>query len=168
MVTPDTKSSSTTPVILGMNVLQVLLSECKSNFEHKFLQKANLHTARFLSFRTIIVRERELKKQKNRLAVVKNASSDKVNLGPNESIRLSCYTDKELNLPPTATIIQGTEDSNIPSFIDITPGVIHYQHGKNSEITVQLSNLSTNTISIPPKAIVCELQPVNIAEDVFD
>jgi hypothetical protein len=29
-------------------------------------------------------------------------------------------------------------------------------------ITIQLSNITTRTITIPPKAVICELQPVTI------
>ena len=32
----------------------------------------------------------------------------------------------------------------------------------NGHITIQLSNITTRTITIPPKAVICELQPVTI------
>jgi hypothetical protein len=32
----------------------------------------------------------------------------------------------------------------------------------NGHITIQLSNVTTRTITIPAKAVICELQPVTI------
>ena len=39
---------------------------------------------------------------------------------------------------------------------------------QKSEIKVNLSNLTTNPIVIQPRAILCELQQVTVAEEVFD
>ena len=46
--------------------------------------------------------------------------------------------------------------------------MINYDHGKNHTVTVNLSNLTTSPVTIQPKAIICELQQVTIAEEVFD
>jgi hypothetical protein len=59
LVTPETKYSSTTPVLLGTNVLAELLANCKKNFGDLFLQKASLHTPWYLCFRCLTIRERE-------------------------------------------------------------------------------------------------------------
>ena len=44
----------------------------------------------------------------------------------------------------------------------LTPSVVEYEYGKRSDIFVTLSNITNNTVIIPPKAILCELQPVTI------
>lgn len=43
--------------------------------------------------------------------------------------------------------------------------VINYKYKDNSEIIVNLSNLTTNTVTIQPKLILCEVQPVTIDHD---
>jgi hypothetical protein len=37
----------------------------------------------------------------------------------------------------------------------------------NGHITIQLSNVTTRTITIPPKVVICELQPVTIQPKPF-
>ncbi|XP_060603469.1 uncharacterized protein LOC132756415 [Ruditapes philippinarum] len=131
-----------------------------SNFGDKFLQEADLHTTWYLSFRCLVIRERELKRNKNRLAVLRSAMSGKVTIRPNESVHITCYTDKELEFQPTTAFIQECEDSSLPSYLDITPAVTHYELGKNKSFTVNFSNLTMNTCTISPRAIICELQSV--------
>ena len=59
-------------------------------------------------------------------------------------------------------MIVQTEQSVIPDDFDITPAVINYSCGKNGVIEVQISNMTTSTLVVPPRALLCELQPVNI------
>lgn len=58
-ITPETKYSSATPVLLGTNIPSELLLKCKENFGDTFLQKARLHTPWYLAFRCITIRDRE-------------------------------------------------------------------------------------------------------------
>lgn len=59
--------------------------------------------------------------------------------------------------------MQESEDLN-----DITSTVVNYRYRNNGEITVNITNLSTQTVSISPKVIICELQTVIGDEEVFD
>ena len=83
-------------------------------------------------------------------------------------MKIAGYTDKEMNYPLTTAIVHETEDSHLPSSADLTPAVVQFTYGKNTEIKVNLSNLTTNPIVIQPRAILCELQQVTEAEEVFD
>ena len=60
LVTPDTQYSAKTPVILGTNILNELMKDCKNNFGEQFLQQAKLYTSWYLNFRTITIRERKI------------------------------------------------------------------------------------------------------------
>jgi hypothetical protein len=42
------------------------------------------------------------------------------------------------------------------------PGFVNYNYKENGTIGVRLSNLTRGTITIPQKAIICEVQPVTI------
>ncbi len=68
LVTPDTAYSAQTPVLIGMNVLEELLTDCKATHGDRYLQVAKLTTPWYLAFRTITVREKELKRNKDRVA----------------------------------------------------------------------------------------------------
>ena len=67
LVTPDTNYSNKTPVLLGTNILDVLIDTCKIIHGERYLQCANLQTPWFLTLRDIVVREKELRKNKSRV-----------------------------------------------------------------------------------------------------
>ena len=162
LITPETSYSNRTPILLGTNILSQLISECKNNHGEKYLQTAKLHTPWYLAFRCISIREKELRRNKDRLAIIRSAQNYNIILGPNETINVKGYTYKEIDHATTCAMLQETEESNIPTYIDITPTVIQYDNRKNTEVMVNLSNLTTNTVVISPKSILCEIQPVKI------
>ena len=168
LVTPDTNYSNKTPVLLGTNILDELMDNCKIIHGQQYLQCANLHTPWFLAFKAITVRDRELRRNKNRLAIVRCAENTNIILGPNESRYIHGYTDKEIDYKVTSAIVQECEDSSLPSYIDITPSVITYDTKKNAEVLVNVVNLTTNSVVISPKTILCEVQPVVVDKAVFD
>jgi len=56
-----------------------------------------------------------------------------------------------------------TTDCNFPD-VDIAPEIVDYEYRRGASVTVNISNITTNTISIPPRSILCELQPVTVDE----
>ena len=48
------------------------------------------------------------------------------------------------------------------TFFDITPALITYNYGNNGLVDVQITNVTTSTLNIPPKAILCECQSVSV------
>jgi len=168
LVVPDTDYNKSTPFLLGTNILNELMDCCKEQHGEQFLQKANLHTPWYIAFRCITIREKELRRNKDRIAKVRNAECHSIRIGPNQSRTIRCCTDKEIDHQPTSAIITETTDSALPDFIDITPTVIHYEKSSKSEVLVNVTNLTTNTVNIAPKAIIAELQPVKIDESVYE
>ena len=115
------------------------------------------------------VREKELIRKKNRVAIIVTcAEASKIVLGQNERKDIHGYTDREMNHQPTSAILQESEDSSLPSYIDIAPSVINDDNTKNAEVVVNLTNLTTNSIVISPKSVLCEIQPVTINEALYD
>ena len=167
LITPDTTYSRKTPILLGTNVLQELMKDCENNYGQQYLQKARLNTPFYLAFRCLTIREKELRRNKDKLAIVRCAETSRIRIGPNEKRDVIGYTDREIDHSPTCAILQETKESNLPDYVDITPVVVQYDYKKNREVTVNISNLTTNTITISPKAILCEIQPVVIDEEVF-
>jgi len=84
LITPDTNYSSNTPIILGNNIPQECLNKCKNSCGNQFLQKANLFTPWYLSFRTMVLRDKELKRNHNRIAIIRSSISERMLLKPNE------------------------------------------------------------------------------------
>ena len=168
LVVPETNYNSETPILLGTNILNELRENCKNVHGQKYLQKGNLETPWYLAFRAMTVREKTLIRNKNRVAVVRCAEASKIILGPNESKDFHGFTDREIDHQTTSAILHESEESSLPSYIDITPSVITYDNSKNAEVIVNLTNLTTNSVVISPKSILCEIQPVTVDATVYD
>ena len=166
LIVPDTRYSAATPIIIGTNILTELLNDCKDNFGTQFLQRARLQTPWYLSFRTMVLMEKELKKKEDRVAIIRSAVPHRVVLKPNATLDLPTYADKKIRYPITTVLLHESKEATIPAFIDVTPGIVNYC--KLNEYTVTLSNLTTCPVCIEPRAIVCELQPVKVEETVLE
>ena len=162
LVVPDTSCNTELPISLGTNVLDEFLANCRETVGLNFLQNAALFTPWYLAFRCITVRQRELKRHKNKLALVRCAESTCITIPANSTVTLKWLTCREIDHRPTSAMLIKTEESVIPSDFDITPSVIHYEYGKNGFIGVQISIVTTSTLTIAPKTILCALQPVQI------
>lgn len=46
--------------------------------------------------------------------------------------------------------------------LDIAPMLFYYKYKDFQEIPIVLSNVTNRTIVVQPKAIICEIQPVNV------
>ena len=142
LVVPDIEYSLNVPLLLGTNVLVEFLNDCKVELGENFLQTANLHTLWYLAFRCIVIREKELKKNKQGLTVIRSAELDNVSIPPNITVTIQCIASKELDYHPTCAMLVPTEKSVLPDDFDITPAVVHYTCGKNGIIQVQISKSS--------------------------
>lgn len=158
LVVPDTDYNKNVPILIGTNVLEEFLNNCKQTIGVNFLQNAALHTCWYLAFGCMVIRERELKKNKNRLAIVRSAETQNISIPANSSAAIQCVTSKELEFHTTCTMFTET----VPSDFDITPAVITYSYGQHGLLQVQISIVTTSTLTIPPRAIICELQPVSV------
>ena len=85
-----------------------------------------------MAFRVISVRETELAKNKDRVAIARSTEKARISLGPIESKDIRGYTDREKDHTPTCIILQESIESPLPAFVDITPTVVHYKHKKNA------------------------------------
>ena len=162
LVVPDTDYNKNVPILIGTNVLAEFLRNCKETLGVNFLQNAALHTCWYLAFRCMVIRERELKRNKNRLAIIRSAETQNITIPANSTRTIQCVTSKELEFQTTCAMFTKTEESIVPSDFEITPGVINYTFGQNGLLHVQISNVTTTTLTIPPRAIICELQPVSV------
>ena len=165
LVVPDTDYNTNIPVLLGNNVLLEFLNNCKENLGVNFLQNADLHTPWYLAFRRMVVREKELKKNKNRLALVRSAEIKNITIPANSTVTIQGVTAKEIDHKPLCALLVQTEDSIISNDFDVTPAVINYNFGKNGMVDVQRTNVTISTFTVPPRAVLCELQPINVDLD---
>lgn len=64
-------------------------------------------------------------------------------------------------------MLQSTSNSCIPPDLDVTPSLHYYDYDGASSLSVEITNVTTRTVSVPPKALICEMQPVCLAELSF-
>jgi len=69
-----------------------------------------------------------------------------------------------MSYPKTTVILQEPDESALRPWFDLEPSIIHFRDKCNDDVIVNLSNLTTQTVTIQPRAVRCELQPVSIAE----
>ena len=143
LVVPDTNYNQRIPVLIGTNILDEIEKDCKAQHGEQYLQRANLKKPWYITVRCLAIRLRELKKNKNRIAIVRSAETTKLTIGPNQSISVKGYLDKQMEFNSTCAIIQECEDSTLP-------------------------DCTTNSVTISPKAILGEVQPVTVDESVFE
>ena len=69
-----------------------------------------------------------------------------------------------MSYPKTTVILQEPDESALRPWFDLEPSIIHFRDKCNDDVIVNLSNLTTQTVTIQPRAVRCELQPVSVAE----
>lgn len=162
LVVPDSQYNQHVPLLIGTNILENMIQDLQQTYGERYLQQSTITVPWYLTWRSIGLREKELRKHKNRLAIIRNAEPDKITIPPNTTMEIHGYCDKELMYNDTPAVQQSTNLAFEPNDIDVEPRVQHYSFRKNKSTMVQLSNVTTRTITIPPKGIICELQPVTI------
>ena len=163
LVVPDSNYNQHIPLLIGTNVLNTILQDLHQLHGDKYLQNADLTTPWYLILRCIALHEKELKKNKNRLALVKNVELNKITIPPNTVMEIQGgYFDKETQYHNTSAIHYASDVAFEPIDLDVEPRLHQFNFKNNGHITIQLPNVTTRTITIPPKAVVCELQPVTI------
>ncbi|VDI56098.1 Hypothetical predicted protein [Mytilus galloprovincialis] len=70
-----------------------------------------------------------------------------------------CISMRECTTP---SILQSSELSKECKDIDIEPALHQYKQNGTITVRILMSNTTTRTFTIPPKSIICEIQPVTI------
>ena len=99
-------------------------------------------------------------KNNDRLALVRTIN--RITIPPNTITEVNAYYDKQIPYRNTSSILQSTTLSPDYKDIDVEPTLRPYNFNDKGIITVKLSNITTRTITLPPKTIICEVQPVTI------
>jgi hypothetical protein len=115
-----------------------------------------------MALRCLTLRERNLRRQQNKLAVIKSAEKKTILIQPNSEVVISGYMDRKLPYYSVCALTQPTKQSSIPLDLDITPTVVSYTYHNHETTDVHITNISTRTVSVSPHSILCELQPVHI------
>jgi hypothetical protein len=72
------------------------------------------------------------------------------------------YMDKRIPYQRVLAMTQATRKSIIHTDLDITPSLHLYDYESDNRIPVEICNITTRTVAVPPRAVLCELQPVEL------
>lgn len=164
LVVPDSNYNASVPILLGTNVLSVAMERCRQRHGTRFLQETGLNTSWFLTFRCLSMREREMSRQDSCLGLVKCMEDKDIIMRPNSLVTIRGCVDKGVNYPRVCALLQPSKLATISGLLDLTPGMVEYDYSNETDIQVQLSNVTNRTLVIHPRAIVCELHPVTVEE----
>jgi hypothetical protein len=128
LVVPDSTYNSRLPLLIGTNVLKVAMDDVKQRVGVRFLQEAELFTPWYLTFRCLLLMEKELHKRSYKLAVIKCAEKKSKRIPPNRDVTIQGYTAQELPYQPICCIMQPTDKAAIPDDLDIAPSLVSYQY----------------------------------------
>ena len=159
LVVPDTRYNRRVPLLLGTNILEPLMMCTKASYGPRFLQTHKLSVPWYLSFRSLVVRDAELRKKNNCLGLVKNAQAENIVIKPNARVTVTAFVDKPMDYQATCAIMQPALNEHLSSLLDIADTVVNFQGKQTGLIDVHVENVTTQTVIIPPRATLCELQP---------
>ena len=162
LIIPDSRYNEHVPLLLGTNVLHHFMMQYQEVHGPRFLQTAKLKTPWYLAFRILNLREKELRRNKFRIGIVKCAESTKITMRPNTERTIRGYICHQLMHVDTPVIMEPTELTTMNKDLDVAPMLLQYQYKYSHEIPVVVSNVTNRTITVQPKAILCEIQPVTV------
>ncbi|XP_069115865.1 uncharacterized protein [Argopecten irradians] len=162
LVVPDSNYNSNVPLLIGTNIQNILMTRMREIHGARFLQDTHIITPYYLAFRCMHLRDKELERNHHRLALVKLAGNKRITISPNTDITLSGYLDKCLGYQQVCAMVHPTKESAIPDDLDITPTLLSYGPQERRSLDIHIANVSTRTVTISPRAILCEIQPVSV------
>ena len=162
LVTPDTDYNARVPVLLGTNVLKPIMDGCKQKGGTQFLQKVALSTPWWLAFRCISLQDRAVSKSNGRVGVVKSANPDVIRIPSNRSVIVPGITTDVIASEGLA-MVHPTEKTVLPEGVEVMPTLVDLRDCKDSCV-VEIANTTKRPIVIPSRALLCELQYVEVVD----
>lgn len=95
-----------------------------------------------------------------------SAESSRIIIPPNGRVVIHAYLDRKIPYHRVLAMLHPTYKSCIPTDLDIIPTLHYYYFKESSIIPIEVSNVTMQTVSVPPKGLLCEMQPVSITETV--
>ena len=104
LIGPDSKFNTTVSILLGTNILVHFMSECRETYWVRYLQKANLSSPLYLTFRSLSLREKQLARNGDKIALIKSAERSQVIIHPNTKVTIQCHLDQRTPISPHAIL----------------------------------------------------------------
>ena len=152
LVVDDTHYGKTTPVILGTNILQRIMTSLGNE------RRKRLPSAWHMAARTVSLRSRRLRRNKGRIACIHN-SCNKVTIPANGTVTIHCPVNADFDYHGSVLIDSATS-SHLPEHIEVIPALLFYQH--NIDVPVRVANNGNRPFTLQPRAICAQMEVVNV------
>ena len=152
LVVDDTTYGKSTPVILGTNILQRIMTAIGNE------KRRLLSPAWHMASRTVSLQSRRLRRNKGRIAWVRNHNA-KVIIPANGSVTISCPVDVDVDYTGTV-LIDTASNSNLPSHIEVIPILQYYHH--SSDVPVRLANTGSRPFMLQPRALCAQMEVTHV------
>ena len=139
LVVPDTDYNANVPVIIGTNVLK-LFSDISKTFDHGPWSTAL-----------------NLLQNNGCIGILRSTNNKSLNVPPNESLTVEGSLSEAPEV--TNTVIAEQANSSLSGALLVSPQIVQYnRHGWDATVAVRICNITAQTLVIPPKSSLCELQ----------
>ena len=146
LVMPDTDYNADVPVLLGTNVIEDYQNLADNNAAEQEEIPSVWQNA-FVSLHNGFA------------GLVKSTSKTNILIQPMEVVPISGMIRKQRDVETVVT----EQTDKASSKIGVCPRIINLDKpGRNARVPVKIFNMSAKVLSIPPRAILCELQEVKV------
>lgn len=94
------------------------------------------------------------------LGLVESAEATMIIIPLNSNITINGYMDKKIPYHKVTVMVNQSTKTCIPDDVQATLHPYVYEDYQVFRVTI--NNVTTRTLSIPPKAVVCEIEPADI------
>lgn len=163
LVTPTmSKRDDAIQILIGTNILRYVKDSLLGQYGERYMQKAPIRSAWLIALQCLSHNDKKIKRN-GHLALLKSGETESVVIRPNERKTIQSYTSDGAIQPCTTAIIEKSAKSKLPmKDIEILQVAVTYTVDGKERVPVEISNHSKHTIIVSPRAIVAELQPVQV------
>jgi hypothetical protein len=167
LVTPESHYNKRVPLLLGTNLIKSIMDDCKEQAGPKFLQRMALSTPWWVAFQYMSTKERALSRSKGKVGLVKCAFGGMVRVPSNKTVTVRGYVTDSIPYKGCAMLHQ-TKKTVLPDGVEILPTLVDFQGEDDVLVAVDIANVTRYPVSIPSRALLCELQLVDMADEETD
>lgn len=157
LVVPDTRYSREVPLLLGTNMLRSVMDAQIKQHGARFLQKTGVSVPWQLTFKCMHIQDKQLDRRDGQLCTLKNAEGRPIVIHPSTAVTILGEADNKLTFSRCLGLSQPCSDGMISRDIEVTPALYTYDCRGEGIFQVVLSNPTTQTFVIQPRAKLCEL-----------
>lgn len=156
LVCPDNESNEAVPLLVGTNVLKHLVQDCEERAGFRYLKRLPIRKDWIAAYRAASLISSA--KSNSPVVKVRSASKSPIEISKGESAELECRLNKAIVKEGECVLIGEPEGSPVPGVFCVYSQLINVT--RHPCVKVLVKNMSEHNITIPPRAVVAEGEPL--------